>query len=392
MCKSIRKIRDHMVQQMDKVLNIVTLNIPLSFLSVKDLVKVGSSCKSAHDAVKEHLSYMCINYEAWLLTKNGECLKDASPAQNQSKRCCELCCARRTLKINPFINQVRCASCYGDLITLTQARKDYKLKDEELCKLNHIKRYSFNYRRYVTLYWNSDVVELAMLKHRKTSYNSLLMHLTQFIPSKAFLKRKEQLHTLLKKLNLNSKSSEVGMQCVQEFLSGGAHGIRKLKVMFTAYPSLSAFFKDLPTDLVLPRTLEGYVLEASVTSPILALEELKGHAASAIHEKLAQEHEERQCHLRLIELEQALAACNLQFRSDSDLCKGYVSGSTDKSLDEIVRVMENMEFLHQHTEYKALMNHALNDAYKKAKCLFQLIVRSRQCKHTRASTKATLMR
>jgi hypothetical protein len=68
------------------------------------------------------------------------------------------------------------------------------------------------------------------------------------------------------------------------------------------------------------------------------------------------------------ELVIALSAVGLKLRPDSEICKRYINGE-DKSLtqDHVVKVMESMHFLYQHTQYGRIVKYALDEAYSDAK-------------------------
>jgi hypothetical protein len=51
-------------------------------------------------------------------------------------------------------------------------------------------------------------------------------------------------------------------------------------------------------------------------------------------------------------LKEELAKVKLEIRDDSQLCKEYIEGS-DLSLEDVVKEMATMHYLHSYTEYKA---------------------------------------
>ena len=60
--------------------------------------------------------------------------------------------------------------------------------------------------------------------------------------------------------------------------------------------------------------------------------------------------------IREFDLRQALAERGLKLRSDSTLCAMYIDGDGEKTIDEIVSIMENMAFLYKHTNYQNILS------------------------------------
>lgn len=68
------------------------------------------------------------------------------------------------------------------------------------------------------------------------------------------------------------------------------------------------------------------------------------------------------------ELKQALAKYNLELRSDSELCRNYITSEKningeEFNIDNIVNIMRKMNFLYKKTEYKSIYGKLLSDAY-----------------------------
>lgn len=59
----------------------------------------------------------------------------------------------------------------------------------------------------------------------------------------------------------------------------------------------------------------------------------------------------------------ALAEKGLELRSDSVLCREYIHDGSH-NLNTIVGIMENMHFLHQHTDYETIYENMLDDAFE----------------------------
>ena len=123
------------------------------------------------------------------------------------------------------------------------------------------------------------------------------------------------------------------MDIFQEFITNGAHGIRKLgKWLDILYhPDTD----DVP-DHVLNRLLNTLARQ--------------GEEAYM----LAREANKKRTQRKAV-LVAALAARGLEFRDDSKLCEMYVNGWSDMPLDEIVATMDKMHFFHTYTQYSMFL-------------------------------------
>lgn len=79
------------------------------------------------------------------------------------------------------------------------------------------------------------------------------------------------------------------------------------------------------------------------------------------------EHREQEIKLRTKELVEKLKLRGLVLRSDSVLCSNYISGSNEYLLDEVVDIMEQMEWFFTNTPYSTYSKQYDNERYESRK-------------------------
>ena len=354
-------------------MDIVFNNLSIDLSCVGDWVRYRLVCKEFKTLVDEHLSYFSKVYFAKeRRVRVGAFLSEVRG--NGVARICEKCssCDKR-VKYNPFAGQVRCSGCYGDLMTLTQSRKDYRLDDIDLSNLNCVKRYNGIYKKYTTLFWANDVIGLAMIKHGKHSYRDLLRFLTQPVYSKVMLKRREQFEVVLKGVGAETeRESLAALPQIRGFLSNGSLGIRRIKKFAETYMELKRVWAEVCDDAgdvgggsgVATHGCNGVGSRDFVRYMDIAFAYGVKHVVDIVEQELEmkRERDERQ---RV--LTEALAEMGLNVRTDSELCKRYVDGDESLTLTEVTETMRRMDYLYRNTNYGVLIKQALDDAYAEAK-------------------------
>lgn len=99
------------------------------------------------------------------VTLGKECI-----SVNEKTTMCHKCRLATPSKFDPFAAQSRCTGCITKAITKTEAKKQYKLTDADLTRLD----YTRLYRTTTTIYPLQDVIALALQKYGHTSFKSLL--------------------------------------------------------------------------------------------------------------------------------------------------------------------------------------------------------------------------
>lgn len=142
---------------MEAALNIVLLNIPFE---IYELAQLSCINKSIRKNVDEYLTHYRENYKTIL--KQGICREYY--LLNKSIECIN--CKVKTQRFDPFTNNILCKyCCLNQYITLTNARKIYKLKDEDLEYLDYIQTYIPSYKRYCKLYYKKDIISMCYIRY-----------------------------------------------------------------------------------------------------------------------------------------------------------------------------------------------------------------------------------
>ena len=361
-CK-ILKVKTHNYHhtKMSNILQLVLFNIQPSFFQVKDLVIIRCASKECKTIVHDYLTYLFEKYNKQSLL--DQCGREVSDKVLQRKPTCTKCNATCS-KYNPFIMQHRCVNCYRNLITLTDAKKTYKLSDDDLVFLDYLSKYIQSYRKYSTLYWPPDVIGIAMLKHKQTTYTSLMDFLKKPKPtSKAYDSRCFQLEKAFKSFNENTQKQLYDLPQTIEFRKNGSNGIKSLTKIFNVYSDLKAYWDALDT---LPLKSISFYLDLAVSSK--SLDDITSQIQTDI--TILKEEEQRK-RTRKSDLENALKLKNLSLRSDSKLCNDYINGIDTHTIQELVVIMEEMQFLHNHTSYPNSISYELNQAYNNAKYMIR---------------------
>jgi hypothetical protein len=348
---------------MDNALDIILSNIPIGSLKTKDLLCLKATCKNSNLIATDHLRYLSNTFPKWSTKqKIGSKLTEG----RGHKTHCSKCRSCKNVKYNAFIKEYRCEQCFGELVTLTKARVYYRLKDNEISSLDYIQRFSYAYRKDITLYCLSDVIGLAMMKHHIFDLRNLDTFLSApKADSKSKVKREEQLAKAMSKFDVSEYKTLASLECITSFLRNGEYGIRNIKNIISFYKPMNDFLITQATKP--PYTIERYLLYAHENG----LEQAKQQVSNDIQREF-EKNARDQLHLeRLRERKQslidALGQLNLSLRNDSTLCHEYIHGTGTLELHEVVSIMENMDFLYKHTNYSNLMQQAMARAHEEAR-------------------------
>jgi hypothetical protein len=351
---------------MESLAQVILFNTPLSTFKPHELIQLSLTSREWRMRIHERIAYLSSNYSTWLASQpDGR--EVTAPSIKSKKHPCVKCDSTKGIKHNPFTDQDVCPLHFGELITLTQARKEYKLTDEDLKALNHLSKWVLTYRQYITLFYKRDVVGLAMLKHHKATHHDLRAFLTAPKPNKSRDLRVAQLDKCLAKItdDITFRHELNSLPITQEFIQKGHYGIRQIERAFNAYRAVKQSHATYASNTIHPI---NHYIAMSATDPLNTVMTTmqNDYETTKRIEKEKREHE-LACEQRRSELLAALQAKGLQLRQDSQLCHNYIQGRCDKTLDEVVIVMENMKFLHTYTDYQHLMKQALRHAYDLAK-------------------------
>lgn len=345
---------------MDETIAIILGNVPFFLFKVKDLVSLGATCKYCYQVTQEQLGYLSLSYA------NLEWPKGLKLYADKLKNFrCDKCSDRNRVSYNPFVQELRCDKCFGNLVTMTTARKYYKLKDTDLLNLDYMHKWSSTYRLNMTLFWENDVKGLAMLKHKYVNFKDLKAFLEAPRPeSKSRQKRYEQLERVISEFDSDTQKLVSSFKFIQQFLRNGEYGIREIKSLLNPLPDILDYWNKLGKKPY--KSFEYYILLGKNKNC---------NIKDSIKKDLFEE-EERERTKRLqsimqnkkrVELKKALESEGITFRADSKLCASYIEGTTSKTITDIVQETKKMEFLHTYTNYHNYKRIAMVHAYDNAR-------------------------
>ena len=212
-----------------------------------------------------------------------------------------------------------CEECYlkpeFKMICKTTAISKYKVNAEELSHLESYEKKNPHYRRAapMILYKESIVRMLACDKHR-CSMDELDKVLENFQNMKEMKKQERE----EKKLEASKKRSN----SLDELLKNHGLNVEKNNIYYTSY-------------------IDG-TIDCTLT-------EIFQHI-------IEQKAEIEQSKLRHKELEEALKNVGLTIRRDSKLCAGYINGSINFSIKQVVQRVCEVHFLYNYMNLKSYLN------------------------------------
>jgi hypothetical protein len=327
-------------------------NSPL-LLHVIDLVKLQQVDKLCCERSKDILAYWTEHYDQQPFFTKGKMLStDAGKSGN-----CAKCNRTHTTMLQPFSQTYMCITCQqnnNDRIFKTECKKEFKFNDEDLNKLDHCCKWVAKYRCDITYYLRKDVQALAVLKYG--SLENIPGNTTRSNRNQAYERRKAQLTRALDKIVTTDEKKELlrKLQISQDFLKNGEGGIRKLSAALGCYDEYMSFVRDQ-----LPCPLSENMIMSYLKNFAHNPKSVKGILMQESTIKMAQDKRKQ-------DLIQALTEHELDLRNDSRICQLYIDRDVG-TLNDVVRTMRQMNFLHAHTEYPNIVRGMLNRAYNSAR-------------------------
>lgn len=249
----------------------------------------------------------------------------------------------------------KCMKVNMKLITATEAKKTWKLKDEDLDKLNVYSEYKRHYRVTMRLFDTKEVAMSALVRYGFKSWQTpKLMKMT------AKEKRTQQLHNL--GLNPND---EIWKSCCMTFLKNGQGGIKGVQKLIHKYNNFMNAYMSIDDDdkqLIDMTSLRHDFVHYETTNDPLAY--IK--AILLVHKNKR----ERESNLR-----KALQEVGLDLRHDSRTCAEYIQGRSSKTLDQVIEIMQEMDYLYNYTPYEQIMNRLMKQVYENIRYLYGLLPR-----------------
>lgn len=305
--------------------------------------------KNTHTTVKHFLEFIRKNYDKQQIYSNGKELKYSSAS---IKNPCSIC-QTNTYIINPFTNNYTCKKC-TKTISKTDSKNNYNLTDKDLGNLNYYMSYIGIYRVYATFYYKKDVIGLAVLKHGSPS----IQIKKPKGKSNAMKKRIEQLDKALNKvIPIKDHQWITQLDICRNFLKNGSDGINTLKTKFKQYNDFHDFIHKELSEI--QRSIIQYEFKNYFNDFTIDQQNTKNNIIQYCNRK-------EQSEIRRLKLTTELEKHGLILRSDSELCDQYIEGSID-DIENVVYIMQQMNFLFKYTNYSSIIKNKLNIAYERAK-------------------------
>ena len=241
---------------------------------------------------------------------------------------CSYCTKNNSKKDVVFLG--RCNACIKtiQLITETQAKKEFFVNGDLLDLLPSLSRRHRLFRTQMTLYLRKDVINAALIFWKGPK--ALLKRINKRnIPSKTLQLRVAKVEEL--KSTIDKTSWDL---CVVPFLNNGKGGIREVHARLYRLQKWSEF-NSLATKALRYEYLEEFISSDNGMENV----------TNVLN--------------RYNNLVDALAEFGLDLYSDSILCYQYIRNGTIQTLDGVVETMKQMNWLQNNTEYSK----RLNDTY-----------------------------
>ena len=163
----------------------------------------------------------------------------------------------------------------------------------------------------------------------------------------------------------------MNLQVTKEYLKNGAHGATDLAKMLKGAAAVEEKWAECKGRCTGIDNLYIYILKLGYMRLDEVIELIGLDCEHAIQERAEREEREAREKVereeRREQLQVALLAKGLMIRSDSVMCNRYINGYKQHSLEQVVDIMVNMDWLHKHTRYSEMIREAMRDAYYDAR-------------------------
>lgn len=249
-------------------------------------------------------------------------------------------------KSPPATDFKTCSKCTNDiteLITATEVKKEWYLKENDLELLNVVEKYIKKYRTDMRLFSSTEVRHCALIKYGPKKLWEKKNRRNQ--PSKAFENRVK----MLEKENLDlDKNTMKRKLCVDDFLKNGKGGIRGVKQKIAAYDQFDRYAVVMKAaDIFSNSALYEYKRKF-----IESEENERSYIINSMERDIDRKNASKG---RENTLKTRLNAVGLPLRSDSKMCAEYIRGERN-DLEKVVETMQEMSYLFQHTNYQSILS------------------------------------
>lgn len=322
----------------DDVFGIVSRN---ANIHIYDLFSIGCTNRSLNKISNEEIENLQKLYQndpdklEWMFEGTRKVNMTNLPKDNTEL--CSKCNINTAKSIDGFRKTVVCDDCKTKCVSLTEARRVYKLTDDELSWINYTEYYQRMYRKLITLYDLRDIRMLSFLKHGKIQPDIVKRE-----GNKARDKREAQLLKTLEQLHLSTDTDIKSYGIVRRFLENGDEGVRKLKSNLSKFIEFKEKMGDL-YDRYKSDMFDDYIRSGDI---IIQNEKAKADRKSALIAKLSE--------------------YNLVLRNDSRVCNRFIESNIG-DINEVVRIMREMNWFYTKTNYPRVYKYYLDESYSRAK-------------------------
>jgi len=335
---------------MEDCLNIVMLNAEIQgIFGMGDLATLKCVTREFKDAATVNAVQMHKSYKK-RIRRVGQIVEIENIVGSTATKC-EFCNENYTHVKYPFTNKTVCYMCREHVqICKTDAKKKYRLVDDDLTEVDYYKCPHAFYGTEVTYYSLKQVIAQSVCKHGA-------------VPKKRIGSAAKELRIL--QVNKLRKEFPYGLDnSVDTYIKSGIGGIRTLKADFERF-----------------RTVFEHVNASCVPIKFVDLDSIGDDFDVGVYEARWKEtcdemkFEDRRQYIntgdrkfiRQHELEYRLGQHGVSYRLDSYLSQAYIDGTSAKTLDEIVLTMLEMKYLYAETDYPVVIRNLYKKAYRDAR-------------------------
>lgn len=255
---------------------------------------------------------------------------------------------------------------FGDKITKSQAKENFKVTDKQLEDLKYESVYSYNYKSYVYLYSKQDISKLCFQRHK--NLNGLKGY-----KDKLQVRRDKRNKTLKIKKDKLEERTRIFNEMLKTFTYLSYHDIYNIKEQYTngdisiieTQSLLEEYNNKIGEgkrkEIIIYKAIKKYDLinvdiDDSIINKYISGKKTFENTMNILI-KLYNERTKRK-----IELSEKLNKMKLELRNDSYFCNSYIYNNR-YNVDDVVNKMCEAKYLHEYCDIKAIYTHYNFDYY-----------------------------
>lgn len=257
-----------------------------------------------------------------------------------------------------------------DLITSTDAKNKWYLTDDDLDIIPSLDKYHRAYRKYYRLFSVNDIFEYAIYKYKGiTNFRTFIQMKLDKKQKRAITmiqnkqkkleKKNERSKTIKEILEEKNMKAYSGLDICDQYIDGSIKKIDDFVKKLEEHDNKMKLLRNRKIDLIekLNEKDISYEENGAFTSYVNGHIDNIDQAVEIIYKKSQKKKmkEDRTKNLR-----NKLKVKGLELRSDSHVCKEYISGHRD-DIDEVVTIMLEMQYFMRKTNYKSILNGLINN-------------------------------